>query len=208
MAKKKVQNSVEPVQTEEQTFSFNLVTEPWIKVLKDDGTNEMLSLKSVFEQADSIIELSNENVYVDSSITLLLFAIVYTAYSRHKELKQRILSSGKFEYDAKTIVDYLESKKDLFDLYDKEHPFLQVTPEMELTTFAKKQDSIKVFTNDEKQKSSLRKTDKDKDRTFDKLDSFSSSNNKKSQWALKVILTDDVVTRNMITYRLWHPAIP
>lgn len=208
MAKKKVQNSVEPVQTEEQTFSFNLVTKPWIKVLKDDGTNDMLSLKDIFKQADSIIELSNETVYVDASITLLLFAIVYTAYSRNDSLKQCILSSGKFEYDAKTIVDYLESKKDLFDLYDKEHPFLQVTPEMELTTFAKKQDSIKVFTNDEKQKSSLRKTDKDKDRTFDKLDSFSSSNNKKSQWALKVILTDDVVTRNMITYRLWHPAIP
>ena len=105
MAKKKVQNSVEPVQTEEQTFSFNLVTEPWIKVLKDDGTNEMLSLKDTFEQADSIIELSCENIYVDASITLILFAIVYTAYSRNEELKKRILSSGKFEYDAKTAAD-------------------------------------------------------------------------------------------------------
>lgn len=211
MAKKKAQNSVETTSTEEQTFSFNLVTEPWIKVLKDDGTNEMLSLKSVFEQADSIIELSNENVYVDSSITLLLFAIVYTAYSRNDSLKQCILSSGKFEYDAKTIVDYLESKKDLFDLYDKEHPFLQVTPEMELTTFAyvsckddegnKAGKSLKILTE---QKFSLR--DSDPNRTFDKLDAFSSSLNKKSQWSLELKITDEIIARNFITYRLWHTA--
>ena len=211
MAKKKSQNSVESVQTEEQTFSFNLVTEPWIKVLKDDGTNEMLSLKDVFEQADSIIELSCENIYVDASITLILFAIVYTAYSRKEELKQRILSSGKFEYDAKTIVDYLESKKDLFDLYDKERPFLQVTPDMELTTFAyvggkddegnKDGKSLKILTE---QKFSLR--DSDTNRTFDKLDAFSSSLNKKSQWSLEIKITDEIVARNFITYRLWHTA--
>lgn len=211
MAKKKSQNSVESVQTEEQTFSFNLVTEPWIKVLKDDGTNEMLSLKDLFEQADSIIELSNETVYVDASITLILFAIVYTAYSRNEELKKRILSSGKFEYDAKTIVDYLESKKDLFDLYDKAHPFLQVTPEMALTTFAyvsckddegnKAGKSLKILTE---QKFSLR--DSDPNRTFDKLDAFSSSLNKKSQWSLELKITDEIIARNFITYRLWHTA--
>ena len=210
MAKKKAQNSVETTSTEEQTFSFNLVTEPWIKVLKDDGTNEMLSLKSVFDQADSIIELSNENIYVDASVTIILFAIIYTAYSRHEELKQRILSSGKFEYDAKTIVDYLESKKDLFDLYDKEHPFLQVTPNMELTTFAyvsckddegnKIGKSLKILSDE---KISLRETFF----TFDKLNAFASSSNKESQWSLKTVLTDDVVSRNFITYRLWHPAI-
>lgn len=210
MAKKKTQNSVDTTSTEEQTFSFNLVTEPWIKVLKDDGTNDMLSLKDIFKQADSIIELSNENIYVDASITLILLAIVYTAYSRHEELKQRILSSGKFEYDAKTIVDYLESKKDLFDLYDKEHPFLQVTPNMELTTFAcvsckddevnKIGKSLKILSDE---KISLRETFF----TFDKLNAFSSSSNKESQWSLKTVLTDDVVSRNFITYRLWHPAI-
>ena len=210
MAKQKAQKSVETTSTEEQTFSFNLVTEPWIKVLKDDGTNEMLSLKDVFDQADSIIELSNENIYVDASITLILLAIVYTAYSRHEELKQRILSSGKFEYDAKTIVDYLESKKDLFDLYDKEHPFLQATPNMELTTFAyvsckddegnKIGKSLKILSDE---KISLRETFF----TFDKLNAFASSSNKESQWSLKTVLTDDVVSRNFITYRLWHPAI-
>ena len=210
MAKQKAHNSVETTSTEEQTFSFNLVTEPWIKVLKDDGTNEMLSLKDVFYQADSIIELSNENIYVDASITLILLAIVYTAYSQQDELKQRILSSGKFEYDAKTIVDYLESKKDLFDLYDKEHPFLQVTPNMELTTFAyvsckddegnKIGKSLKILSDE---KISLRETFF----TFDKLNAFASSSNKESQWSLKTVLTDDVVSRNFITYRLWHPAI-
>lgn len=209
MAKQKTQKTQE--EQEEQTFSFNLVTEPWIKVLKDDGTNEMLSLKDVFEQADSIIELSNENIYVDASITLILFAIIYTAYSRQEELKQRILSSGKFEYDAKTIVDYLDKHKDLFDMYDKKRPFLQVTPEMELTTFAyiggkdnegnKTGKSLKILTDN---KFSLR--DSDTNRTFDKLDAFSSSLNKKSQWSLEIKITDEITVRNFITYRLWHTA--
>ena len=44
------------------TYSFNLVTDPWIRVLKDDGSNPLLSLNDLFNQANDIIDLSNENV--------------------------------------------------------------------------------------------------------------------------------------------------
>lgn len=197
MAKQKTQE-----EQEEHTFSFNLVTEPWIKVLKDDGTNEMLSLKDVFEQADSIIELSNENIYVDASITLILFAIIYTAYSSQEELKQ----SGKFEYNAEVIVDYLKKNEDLFDLYDKKRPFLQVTPEMELTYFV--YNYKKECTDESKRLVPVKYhvTDNKTEIKISLLDAFNSSNNKSCLWDVTgdTNITDDWIARQLVTFKYWH----
>lgn len=63
--------------------SFNLVTDPWIKVLDSDTNSEKLvSLKELFRNAGSYRQLAGEMHAQDLAILRLLEAILITVYSR------------------------------------------------------------------------------------------------------------------------------
>ena len=62
---------------------FNLVTDPWIKVLDSDTNSEKLvSLKELFRNAGSYRQLAGEMHAQDLAILRLLEAILITVYSR------------------------------------------------------------------------------------------------------------------------------
>lgn len=179
----------------QEIYSFNLIDEPWIYVLMNDGRTEKVSLYELFDQAENVISLSNENMYMDTAITFILFAIIYTAYNRNEETKEMY----KFEYRKDVILDYLKSVHHLFDIYDEEHPFLQVKEDATWYIIDK--------SNTDGVKTQLRKSKDKKDKSLYFLDLYNCSEKKESQWALKVNidnLEDDWIARNLITYRMWN----
>ena len=62
--------------------SFNLVTEPWIQVLDQDGNLKEVSLLDVFENAADYQRLAGDMASQDLVILRLLVAILTTVYSR------------------------------------------------------------------------------------------------------------------------------
>lgn len=62
--------------------NFNLVTDPWIKVIDLQGKEQLVSLLEVFENAQSYRQLAGEMKAQDLSILRFLLAILTTVYSR------------------------------------------------------------------------------------------------------------------------------
>ena len=84
--------------------SFNLVTEPWIKVL-DCCTNEekKVSIKELFQNAAMYRQLAGEMHAQDLAILRLLEAILITVYTR--------IDSSDQPYDWVTLDEKMHLKK-------------------------------------------------------------------------------------------------
>lgn len=170
--------------------AFNLVTEPWIPVIYTDGSTGTVSLETFFINADKIMALYSVDKYVEVAIFNLLLSIRDVAYA-HK----RCVTSG---YDSNIIRDYFKKRvewnsdlivADLFDLYDTEHPFLQVPWNSAL----------------------LRKTEKRLEQLYLPL----NSSNKVSMWARtpKFYEADDTLDNGKVAcyflgLRLYHLVAP
>lgn len=62
---------------------FNLVTDPWIKVIRAaDYRSEEVSLQTLFQQSSDYLRLAGETQSQDLAIMRLLLAILHTVYSR------------------------------------------------------------------------------------------------------------------------------
>lgn len=65
------------------TRQFNLVTDPWIKVIRAaDYRSEEVSLQTLFQQSSDYLRLAGETQSQDLAIMRLLLAILHTVYSR------------------------------------------------------------------------------------------------------------------------------
>ncbi len=171
---------------------FNLIDNPWVWVTTTEGKIKQVSLHELFDLADQISCLSNENVYVNASIFLLCFSVLYTAYSRNSETKN--MSEGNFVYRKDVITDYLQSVHDLFNLYDPERPFMQVKEDFKVSSFYKNKEKVDLQLC--------------KDIDLRHLNVFDSSESKKSMWGLKNYdYSNDWIARQLVTYRQWHPNI-
>lgn len=107
---------------------MNLVTDPWIPVIKLDGISCTASLLEIFTQGQEFSDLAvrpHERI----ALMRLLICIGQAALDGPKNVKEWEEAPGKLPELAK---QYLEKWKDCFELfYDssddaKKHPFLQV----------------------------------------------------------------------------------
>lgn len=100
---------------------MNLITDPWIPVLFENGTAELIGLEQLYRDAEILRDL---NVNPPQRIALMRLLLCIT---------QAALDGPKNEEDWKTCRDriipeslaYLSTRKDKFDLYG-DQPFLQV----------------------------------------------------------------------------------
>ncbi len=105
-------------------MTFNLVHEPWVPVLRLDGSSATLSLADCFAQAHNIRRLVGELPTVSFALVRLLLAITHDAIGFHdKDALRRVVEAG---IDVGRIVDYLSVHADRFDLFDARRPFFQV----------------------------------------------------------------------------------
>ncbi len=110
-------------------FTFDLVSEPWIPVLLDDGTTRELGLRDVLEQAPRIREIAHDSPLFVASIHPLLTAILHRVLegtsTRGRKAAWRQLWDQKC-FDSAAIETYFARWSDRFDLFHPEHPFYQV----------------------------------------------------------------------------------
>ncbi|QAS70546.1 type I-E CRISPR-associated protein Cse1/CasA [Oenococcus sicerae] len=135
---------------------FNLVAEPWIKVIYDShGSMTEVSLIDLFKNAYQFKQLAGETRSQDFAVLRLLLAILETVYSRFDAENQAydwlqtddlmqvraevddynsddLLETWKKLYQqggfSDVVVTYLEKYKNSFDFFG-DNPFYQVTQE-------------------------------------------------------------------------------
>ncbi|EOS60747.1 CRISPR type I-e/-associated protein casa/cse1 [Firmicutes bacterium M10-2] len=133
---------------------FNVINEPWIRIENQKGEIEIVSLRTLIEQAHNYRGLCGEVLLQDFAILRNpILTIFYTAFERYdlngkprkekltkkevfKEIKE-IWNNGKLPVSM--LFAYLESEKDRFWLIDDEKPWMQeVETEAELYIDANK----------------------------------------------------------------------
>ena len=122
-----------------EQIEFNLLEEPWIRVMKKDCTIEECSLTQVLVNSHEYLRLSGELPTQDVAILRLLLAVLHTIFYRvdvegkedpiedEKQALQRWSELWEAKHlPEKPIHDYLKHWKDRFWLFHPEHPFYQV----------------------------------------------------------------------------------
>lgn len=136
--------------------SFNLTTDPWIKVIQTDtGQEKCVSLIEFFSHAQDYRQFAGEMRSQDLAIMRFLLAILTTVYSRYnaedepylwakidsdtmqvtsieddEEIEDDLLDTWNQLYQAgkfsEIVIEYLKRYSDRFDMFG-DHPFYQVT---------------------------------------------------------------------------------
>lgn len=118
---------------------FNLMDEPWIRVMLPDFTQKELSLTDVLLKAHEIRDLAGELPAQDTAVLRLLLAVLHTVFSRSDEngdayeieepdeaLRRWGALWNEGSFPEIPVRRYLEEQHDRFWLFDPERPFFQV----------------------------------------------------------------------------------
>jgi len=118
---------------------FNLLDEPWILVLRADGTTEKVSLVDALARAPEFERLNGELPTQDVAILRLLLAILHVIVARYSPdgredpigTKQQAIARWKEIYKSghlpmTVIKRYLDGFHYRFFLFDQKYPFYQV----------------------------------------------------------------------------------
>lgn len=62
--------------------SFNLITDPWVKVIDEQNNEQVISLEQLFKKPTHYLQLAGEMKSQDLAIMRLILAILTTVYSR------------------------------------------------------------------------------------------------------------------------------
>ncbi|MEG1471510.1 MAG: type I-E CRISPR-associated protein Cse1/CasA [Clostridia bacterium] len=122
-----------------QEREFNLLHEPWIRVLHQDCTVQEVSLLTLFEQAHTYRGLGGELPTQNVAVLRLLLAVLHAVFARVDmdgaispiNSEEDALERWKALWDAKQfpaelITNYLLRYEERFWLFDPERPFYQV----------------------------------------------------------------------------------
>jgi CRISPR system Cascade subunit CasA len=129
------------------TPEFNLLDEPWIKVIRPDCTEEEVSLTQALLRAHEFKDLCGEMATQDVAVLRLLLAVLHTVWSRvdtdgaksplesaddAEERWETLWNLGRFP--AQPILDYLARWHERFWLFHDQRPFGQL-PKVQGTYF-------------------------------------------------------------------------
>ncbi|WP_433225998.1 type I-E CRISPR-associated protein Cse1/CasA [Actinomadura formosensis] len=108
--------------------SFDLTDQPWLPVLRTDGTSDVLSLREVFAQARTLRRIVGDLPTQEFALIRLLLAILHDAIDGPQDLDawEELWNSG---LPLEQITEYLDEYRERFDLLHPRTPFLQ-TPSL------------------------------------------------------------------------------
>ncbi|SNT60764.1 CRISPR-associated protein, Cse1 family [Actinomadura meyerae] len=107
--------------------SFDLTREPWLPVLRADGTEAELSLLDVFVHADEVQRLVGDVPTQEFALLRLLLAVLHDVVEGPVDLDawQELWDAGLPLDGPQGIASYLDRHRDRFDLLHPESPFFQ-----------------------------------------------------------------------------------
>lgn len=109
-----------------QSFSFNLVDEPWIPCQwRESGEIEDLSLRQTLLHAHELLFIDGEVPPITAALYRLLLAILHDEFGPKNRDAWRELWAGE-QWNSERVNRYLDENKPFFDLFDPERPFYQV----------------------------------------------------------------------------------
>lgn len=104
---------------------FNLIDEPWIPVRYPDGSRGELGIRDTLVQAKDIATIEDPSPLVVASLHRFLLAVLYRALQGPTDIDQaKTLFKSGIPNDK--IVDYLETWRPRFWLFDEAYPFGQI----------------------------------------------------------------------------------
>lgn len=105
-------------------MSFDLLREPWLPVIRTDGSPDALSLTACFTEAAAIRRIGGEIPTQSFALLRLLLAICHDAIGFHTiaDLKALVRQG----LDTERVLRYLDDHRDRFDLFHPDRPFFQV----------------------------------------------------------------------------------
>lgn len=132
---------------------FNLLDEPWIRVMSFDGNVEEVSILELFQKAHTYRQFAGELPTQDVAIMRIILAILHAVFGKQEDGEYLHLPSDKEgemtvkgiyrrwkwlwsqkEFPMDYIAPYLERWRDRFWLFHPEYPFYQVAG-LEIGTF-------------------------------------------------------------------------
>ncbi len=109
--------------------SFNVLSEPWIPVIRGDGSRDELGILGCLEQAHELREIRDPSPIVEFGLYRLLVAFLLDALILAEKRPEdpldlkKLIEAGKFDMDM--IHNYVERCGEVFDLFHPQRPFLQ-----------------------------------------------------------------------------------
>ncbi|MFD4370999.1 type I-E CRISPR-associated protein Cse1/CasA [Streptomyces sp. NPDC058486] len=111
-------------EADQKPLSFDLTQQPWIGVLRSDGTQEELSLREVFAQPQDVRRLTGDLPTQEFALLRLLLAIAHDALDGPKDIEHWARLWGDPHCFA-PAAGYLDDHRNRFDLFDEKTPFFQ-----------------------------------------------------------------------------------
>jgi CRISPR system Cascade subunit CasA len=118
-----------------RSFSFNLVTEPWIPCLTQDGQTKELSLGETLARASEIREIVDSSPLVTAAIHRLLLAVLHRCLDGPRSDDDWRYLWARHYFDKSAVDGYLKKWRGRFDLFDAHLPFYQ-TPGLDISKAA------------------------------------------------------------------------
>ncbi|AKZ59527.1 hypothetical protein SAM23877_6482 [Streptomyces ambofaciens ATCC 23877] len=107
-----------------EVLSFDLTSRPWIAVLRCDGSEDELSLRQVFAQADDVRCVVGELATQEFSLVRLLLAVAHDALDGPGDIEDWADLWEDRDCFA-PVQAYLERQRERFDLLHPVSPFMQ-----------------------------------------------------------------------------------
>lgn len=108
--------------------TFNLIEQPWIPVIRQNGSTGEMSLRETLAQAENIREIGGESPMVTGSLYRLLLALLHSIHRGPADEDQwrQLWRDG---WDQQAINEYLDTWREHFDLFHPARPFYQCADE-------------------------------------------------------------------------------
>ena len=107
-------------------MTFNVLTEPWINVIRVNGQKDTIGLLDLYAHANEYRDILCDTPIETYALYRFLIAFAMDAYGleRTKDRK-KLFMQGSFGKEIDSYIDLCKSEGVTFDLFDKNRPFYQ-----------------------------------------------------------------------------------
>ena len=115
--------------------SFNVLNDPWIPVVAQDGERSLLGIRETLRRAPELKEISVVSPLEEFSVYRFLSVFLMDALRpKRSSTIKKLLRQGSFDMEQiEAYISLCEEEGVSFDLFDEQRPFMQSIPEAKAT---------------------------------------------------------------------------